>query len=237
MNTAAGEQGNILADQIGLVATALPGVDTVTNQNAFTNGVNAESDTAFKARFGLWLISLAKGTSVAIESAALGVQTNLSCAVLNCVATIGGPSQPGYAVIAVDDGSGATPQSTLNAIAGAAASQSVIPLGSIVSTVQATVIEANVVLTIVCANSAIKSVTVPIVQDAIAAYIGSLNVATVPLAGAPPNNALAYGRLYQIAFDASSNVLDVTGLTLNGGMADIGGEPGTVVRAASITVD
>jgi hypothetical protein len=75
------------------------------------------------------------------------------------------------------------------------------------------------------------------VQAAIASYIGALAVATVPLTGAPPNNLLPFNVLASIAFGASTNVLNVTGILLNGGTADIGGSPGTVVRVSSITVD
>jgi hypothetical protein len=209
----------------------------VTNSAAFTNGTNGETDAAFKTRFALWLPSLAKGTSIAVESAAIGVQVGITCAVLNNTATIGGPFQPGYAVLAIDDGSGATPTATINTVAAAACAQNVIPLGAVVSTVQATVVPATVVMTITCATSAIKATTVPLVQAAIASYIGALAVATVPLTGAPPNNLLPFNVLASIAFGASTNVLNVTGILLNGGTADIGGSPGTVVRVSSITVD
>jgi uncharacterized phage protein gp47/JayE len=236
-NTAVGVAGNIIAGAIGLVASVIPGVDTVTNAVAFTNGVDAETDAGYKARFGLFLPALAKGTPIALESAVLGVQQNLTCAVLNCVATIGGPTAYGYAVIAVDDGSGATPSATLAAVAAAAAGTSIVPLGASVSVVQAAVVYASVELTIICASAAAKAAAQPIVQAAISAYIGTLAVATTPAAGAPPNGVLAYNKLAQIAFGATSAVMNISALTLNGGTADIGGTPGTVVRIASVTVN
>src|ERR1700709_1322799 len=82
-NSAVGVAGNIIAGALGLVTSNIPYVDTVTNTLAFTNGLNAESDTAFKLRFGLFLTSLAKATPVALQSAVLGVAQNLSCAVLS----------------------------------------------------------------------------------------------------------------------------------------------------------
>lgn len=236
-NNVIGVGGNVIAGAIGLVASVIPGVDTVTNPSAFTNGVNAETDAAYKARFGLFLPALAKGTPIALESAVLGVSQNLSCAVLNCVATIGGPTVSGYGVIAVDDGSGATPGATLDAVAAAAAGTSIVPLGATVSVVQATVIYTTVELTIACATAALKTAAQPLVQSAIESYIGALAVATVPASGAPPNGALAYNILPKIAFDASPSVLNVSALTLNGGTADVGGSPGTVVRVASVTVN
>lgn len=236
-NIVAGVAGNVIAGAIGLVASVIPGVDTVTNPVAFTNGLNGETDTAYKARFGLFLPALAKGTPVAIESAVLGVSQNLSCAVLNCTAVIGGPTAYGYGVIAVDDGSGATPSATLAAIAAAAAGSSIVPLGASVSVVQAPVVYSTIELTIICATAAAKSAAQPIVQNAIASYVGGLAVATEPAAGAPPNGVLAYNKLAQLAFAASAAVMNISALTLNGGTADIGGSPGTVVRIASVTVN
>lgn len=236
-NSVVGVAGNIFAGAIGLVASVIPGVDTVTNSIAFTNGMNAETDAAYKARFGLFLPALAKSTPIAIESAVLGVSQNLTCAVLNCVATIGGPTAYGFGVIAVDDGSGATPSALLAAIGAAAAGPSIVPLGASVSVVQASVVYATVELTIICATAAVKMASLPIVQNAIASYVGSLAVATMPAAGAPPNGLLAYNKLSQIVFAASSSVLNISSLTLNGGTADIGGSPGTVVRLSSVTVN
>jgi len=97
------------------------------------------------------------------------------------------------------------------------------------------VVFATVELTIICATAAAKSAAQPIVQAAISTYIGGLAVAAVPATGAPPNGVLAYNKLAQLAFGATSAVLNISALTLNGGAADIGGMPGTVVRVAGVT--
>ncbi len=236
-NNVVGVAGNVIAGAIGLVASVIPGVDTVINPAAFTNGMNPETDTAYKARFGLFLPALARGTPIAIESAVLGVAQNLSCAVLNCVATVGGSTAYGFGVIAVDDGSGATPSATLNAVATAAAGTSILPLGSSVSVVQAPVVDAAVELTIICATASLKAAAQAVVQNAISTYIGNLPVATVPAVGAPPNGVLSYNKLAQIAFAASASVLNISALRLNGSTTDIGGSPGTVVRVAAVMVN
>ncbi len=236
-NAVQGVAGNIIAGAIGLIASVIPGVDTVTNATPFTNGMDAENDAAYKARFGLFLPALARGTPVALESATLGVAQNLSCSVLNCVATIGGPPAYGYGVIAVDDGSGNTPGATLEAVATAAAGTSIVPLGATVSVVQARVVPATVELTITCATAAAKAAAQTAVQTAILAFIRALPVATVPAQGAPPNGVLPFYKLMQLAFGATPAVLNVSAVTLNGATSDIGGVPGTVVRAASVTVN
>jgi hypothetical protein len=229
-NLVVGTAGNILANALGLVASALPGVDTVTNAAAFTNGLNAESDAAYKSRFGLFLAALARGTVTAVESAALGVQQNLTCAVLSNQAAIGGSAVPGSFVVAVDDGSGATPSETITAVANAV--DAVRPVGSTAYVLQATVIDAVVVLTLTCATTALHTQAVAAVQAAVTAYIAALPVAT-----GSNNASFPYWRIGQLAFDASPLVQTVTAVTLNGGTVDIGGTPGTVVRVGSVSVN
>ena len=221
-NSSVGVAGNIIAGALGLVTSNIPYVDTVTNATAFSNGMNAESDTAFKFRFSLFLTSLAKATPIALQSAVLGVAQNLTCAVLSGVQSVGGPLAPGYGVIAVDDGSGATPSATLAAIATAATGPSMLALGAVCTVMQAPVITADVALTITCST---------VVTAAVSAYIAGLPVST-PAVPAP----LAYSALFKIAYGASANVTNVTGVTLNSGAADIGGVAGTVVRAGSLAV-
>ncbi len=217
-NSSVGVAGNIIAGALGLVTSNIPYVDTVTN-------------TAFKSRFSLFLTSLAKATPIALQSAVLGVAQNLTCAVLSGVQTVGGPFAPGYGLIAVDDGSGATPNATLAAIATAATGPSMLALGAVCTVIQAPVITAEVALTIICATSVQKSAALPLVTAALSAYIAGLPVST-PAVPAP----LAYSALFKIAYGASANVTNVTGVTLNGGTSDVGGVAGTVVRAGRVAV-
>jgi hypothetical protein len=230
-NSAVGVAGNVIAGALGLVTSNIPYVDTVTNTLAFSNGMNAESDTAFKLRFSLFLTSLAKATPIALQSAVLGVAQNLTCAVLSGVQTVGGPFAPGYGVIAADDGSGATPSATLAAIAAAATGPSMLALGAVCTVMQAPVITAEVALTISCATAVQKSAALPLVTAAVSAYIAGLPVSTSAIP-AP----LAYSALFKIAYGASANDTNVICVTLNNGTADIGGEAGTVVRAGSVAV-
>ena len=235
-NSVIGTAGNILAGALGLItgglASGIIPFDTVTNTVGYDNGLNEEEDAAYKSRFSLFLAALARGTPVALASATLAVSQNLTCAVLNCVATVGGAFQVGYGVIAIDDGSGDTPSSTINAVAAAATGQSILALGAVCSVVQAPVVWADVVLTITCPTAAIKAITQPIVQAAIQAYIGALAVSTSTTPAPLPYNILS-----KLAFDASPNVTNVTAITLNGGTADIGGSVGTVVRVSAVTVN
>src|SRR3984957_18060737 len=60
-----GSGGNVLANSITSIGQAISGIDTVTNSSAFTNGIDAESDASFRARFVLFIASLSKGTEIA----------------------------------------------------------------------------------------------------------------------------------------------------------------------------
>ena len=74
----AGSQGNVLANSITSTNTGISGVDIVTNASAFTNGIDAETDAAFRIRFVAYLLSLSKDTKAAIGSAINNVQQGLS---------------------------------------------------------------------------------------------------------------------------------------------------------------
>jgi hypothetical protein len=230
-NNIIGVAGNIIAGALGLVTSNIAYVDTVTNAAAFTDGVNAESDAAFKFRFGLFLTSLAKATPIAMQSAVLGVAQNLTCAVLSGCQTVGGAFTPGYGVIAVDDGSGATASAVLTAVATAATGPSMLALGAVCAVMQAPVLTANVALTITCSTSVQKAAAVPLVTAAVAAYVAALPVST--LSDPAP---LPYSALLKVAYGASENVTNVSNVTLNGGTEDIGGAEGTVVRVGAVTV-
>jgi uncharacterized phage protein gp47/JayE len=70
----AGERANVEEFQIVQFITRVPGVETVANQTAFSNGRNRESDASFRARLKRHVQALSRGTPIAIESFALNAQ-------------------------------------------------------------------------------------------------------------------------------------------------------------------
>jgi uncharacterized phage protein gp47/JayE len=56
----AGSAGNVQPGAITVISSALAGIDSVTNAAVLTGGIDAESDAAFKLRFGNYLASLSK---------------------------------------------------------------------------------------------------------------------------------------------------------------------------------
>jgi uncharacterized phage protein gp47/JayE len=222
-NAAAGTTGNVLAGTIGLIASSAPGLDTVTNANAFTNGLNAETDTALKARFGLWFSSLSKSTPAAIDAAVADVAQNLTWRQINNT-DAGGNFAPGAVTVAVDDGSGATPSSTIALVATAVQAVRAATINAYV--IAAAPLAASISMTLTTAPNTNHAAAVASVQAALTIYIGGLGV----------GGTLPYTRLAQLAYDSSSAITNITGLTLNGGTADLVPTDFQVVRAGALTV-
>jgi uncharacterized phage protein gp47/JayE len=222
--TVAGSAGNVQAGTISLLAAAIPGVDTVSNAAPIAGGLDGESDPALRARFAVFLDSRARATRTAIGYAVASVQQGLQYTIQENV-TQSGFAQPGCFVVTVDDGTGAPPAALLAAIG--TAIEAVRPLGSIWTVVAPTIVKANVAMTITTAPGAVHASVAAEVAAAIAAFINALPV------GAP----LFWSRLSQVAYAASAQVVNVTGVTLNGGAADITPGQGGVVKAGSVTVN
>lgn len=219
----AGAAGNVLAGAIGLLASAIPGIDTVSNAAPLTGGLDAESDTAFKARFGNYLASLSRATVGAIEEAVAGVQQGLSVSISENIDQTGAAS-PGNFIVTVDNGTGAPPASLLATVQQAV--DAVRPVGTRFAVQGPVVTTANVSLTLTLVQNAISQTVIGAVTNAIGAYIASLPV------GAP----LPHSKLVQIAYDASSAVVNVTDTLLNGSAADLVPPLFGVVRAGTISV-
>jgi uncharacterized phage protein gp47/JayE len=203
-----GSAGNVQIGTISLIASAIPGIDTVTNSAAFTNGVDAESDSAFRARFVLYIQGLSKATPLAVDSAVADVQQGLTYNIL-VNQNADGDYQPGNFVVVVNDGTGSPSDSLLDNVS--AAVNLVAPLGSTFSVQGPVLTTVNVSLILTVASGYnINNIEGP-VQTAIQAYISALGI----------GESLPYTRVAQIAYDAAAGITNVTGLTLNGGTSDI----------------
>lgn len=111
----AGSASNVIAGQLNQIASSIPGIDTVSNGSPIDNGVDAESDNAFLARFPLYLASLAEATETAIVNAAGSVQQGLQIVPLENINSSGG-AQLGAFTIVVDNGTGSPPSGLLSLI-------------------------------------------------------------------------------------------------------------------------
>ncbi len=218
-----GANGNVLAGMISLISSPIAGVDVVNNQNALAGGVDAESDLAFKARFGNYLASLSRATNISIGSAIGTVQQGLSYSIAENQDQTGS-TQMGHFVVTVDDGTGSPPSSLLQVI------QQVVdgirPVGTSFAVQGPVLVRAAISAAIVTAGGADHALAVSAVVAGWQNYIDALQVGAV----------LSYTKLAQLAFESSSSIINVSELTLNGGTADLIPPLFGVVRSGVLTV-
>jgi len=221
-----GTFGNMQIGAITILQTGISGVDTVTNPAAFTNGFNAETDAALKARFVLYMASLAKGTEGAIEFAIVSVQQGMQFQLIE-----NPPPAPGFppaVTVYVDDGSGAIPPATLTAAMTAA--MAVRAAGVSLGVFAATMLQANVVMTIATAPGYIHATVVAQVIAAVTLFINGQGLGATPALG-----QLSYMQVASIAFGVPG-VTDVTSYTLNAAAADLVPAQGAVIKSGSIAI-
>jgi uncharacterized phage protein gp47/JayE len=218
----AGSAGNVQANAISLLTTAIPGVDTVTNSTVFSNGEDAESDAALKARFQVFVATRAEATLAAVENAIATVQLGLSYAVIENTLP-NGTSQPGFFTATVDDGTGNPPTALLSAVY--TAIDAVRPIGSTFAVQPPAVITASVSMSISAAAGYSVATLQGQVASAIETYINGLGIGV----------SLSYTRLSALAYGVIG-VATVSAVLLNNGTADIGGGPTQVVKATGASV-
>jgi uncharacterized phage protein gp47/JayE len=221
--TVAGSAGNVLAGTISLITSALPGIDTATNALALTGGLDAETDASFRLRFQSFINSRTRATIQAVSYAATSIQQGVNCTVQEN--TDGnGDYMPGKFVVTADDGSGSPPAALLTSIQ--AAVEAVRPVGSIFAVSGPTVLPADISLSLAIAPGSNSATAVAAVNLAITTFVNTL----------PVGSSLPFTRLAQIAYDASPAVTNVTGLTLQGGTADLTAAPATVIKIGSLAI-
>jgi uncharacterized phage protein gp47/JayE len=219
----AGAASNAVAGAINTITSSCPGVDAVTNPAGFASGADAETDTAFLARFRLFVASLREATPKALQFAIINLQQGVKCAIVeNFLYT--GAAQAGFFYYIVDDGTGSPPGALVTAAGQvvdmhrAAGVQFGVYAPSIVT--QA------VSMTLVNTPTSTHATVAAIVQAAVTAYLNSL----------PLQATVYYSRLWQVAQDASPDVVEITGLTLAGGVVDVPVTVNQVAKAGVVTV-
>jgi uncharacterized phage protein gp47/JayE len=218
----AGSQGNVLANTITSMGQGIPGVDTVTNSAAFTNGIAAETDTAFKARFVLYIAALSKATDEAIESAIEDVQQGLQYTITEDY-DYNGDYDPGFFYVVLDDGTGSPPSQLLTNVGNAI--DVTRALGIRFAVFAPVVTTATVSMEITSAAGLNHATVVGNVGVALTAFINALGL----------GNGLPYTQLAAVAYGVPG-VTNVTAVLLNGTTADIAGNPKNTIKAGTISV-
>jgi phage-related baseplate assembly protein len=209
---------------VSLLASALPGIDAVSNASAFQNGLDAESDSAFRERFRNFIASRSRATPVAIGYAIDGIQQGLNHTIQENMDAAGQPRMGSF-VVTVDDGSGSPSTALLSTVQ--VAVDAVRPIGSVFSVRPPSVVTVNISLTITVATSIAKAPIAGIVGNAIRSYVNGL----------PIGGSLPLTRLAQVAYAADEAVTNVSQLLANGFAHDITPDASGVVKAGIVAVN
>lgn len=221
--TVSGAGGNADPGTVSLLASAVAGVDTVTNSAAIAGGFEAESDASLQARFVAYIASLPRATRGAIEFAIGQVQPGLTHSVIEGQRP-DGTAAPAVFTIVLDDGTG-TPSADLIARVSAAVSE-YRPLGVEYAVVAPVAKLITVSMQIEVSDPTAQTTAAAAVRAALLAYINAL----------PLGAGLSYYRLSQIAFDASPLVTNVITYDINGQRQDIPPSLRQAVRTTLVTV-
>jgi Baseplate J-like protein len=217
-----GSAGNAGEGLIDVLSSAVPGVDTVTNAAPFQNGTDPETDAEARAGFPLFLQSLSRATPTAIEAAIQALGENVDFT-LTENETLAGVAQPGFFFVVADNGTGNPPSGFLASVGSAI--EAVRGASITFAVFGPTIVTANVVMQIATSASVVHATAVAQVTAALQAFIDAL----------PIGASLPFTILSSIAYGVSG-VTNVTGVTLNGGTADIDPTAAQIIKAGTISV-
>ena len=217
----AGSAGNVQIGVLTSLTSPIPGVDTVTNAAAITNGIDAESDAALRARFQLYIQSLEKGTLAAVGYALASMQQGITYT-LTENQTYAGAQQLGYFYVVIDNGTGSPPASLISA-AGAAI-DAVRPVGVQFNVYAPQIVTANIAVNVTAQPGYTLFTVQSAVVTAITNYVNGLTL------GQPLMWSYLYSLIYGVA-----GVQEATGLTVNGGTADLPCTTQQVIKAGTVT--
>ncbi len=215
----AGTQGNIAANTLTDLMTPIQGVQTVTNASTYSNGVNAETDSALKSRFSLYLSGLRAGIASSVASAIAGLQQGIQYSLTQNQA-YNGTTQNGYFYVVINPSTPALQTSVSSAI------NAICPLSVTFGVFAATAVTANVTMTATAASGYTHAQAAANIQTAIQNYILGLGLGV----------SVYWSELYAVAYGAAG-VQEVTALTLNGGTADLTISAQQAATAGTITVN
>lgn len=219
----AGAGGNAAIGAISTIAQATPNIDKVTNNAAFVNGADKESNIALRIRFVKYIASLSKATKDAVGYAISSIQPGITYTITENK-TYAGDNRPGYFYAVVDDGTGSPTATFISKVSAAIDSVRPLTVGFGVFAPATLSVSASVV--VAASQGYVQNEVALVVKNAITNYLNSLSIA----------EKLPYTRLLQVAYDASPGVANVSNLAVNGGTSDIAPISTQIIRAGAVTV-
>lgn len=218
-----GLAGNAAIGGISVITSAIPGVDTVTNATALTNGEDAETDAAFRLRFQAYIAGLSKGTKAAIGYAIQSVKQDMSYT-LTENESYSGATDYGYFYVVIDDGTGAPSSQVISDVTAAIDATRAFTVNF--GVFGPVVVTANASMTLTIASGYDATAVKALVTTAVTNYLN-----TIPLGESVP-----YTRLAQVAYAASDGVTNVSSVLLNSGTADLSITAKQIAKAGTVTV-
>ena len=200
--------GNSLANQITTLSSVVPYVDFVFNPSALDTGQDAESDSAYRSRFILYINGLSKGTYQALLEAVSevpGVQREKLTENKN----LDGSDHYGYFYALVDDGTGTASPDLLSQAYNAVYNTRGFTIQPAVF--PPTQYPINISMSVTTDGSTDDSTVQNLITSALSNYINSQSFSAF----------FAYSEIPKFAYDADNSVLNVFGWTLNSGNSDV----------------
>ncbi len=218
-----GAAGNTLAGSVTQITGALPGIDRCINAAPMSAGQDAEADEAARRRFVAWVASLSKATRAAVEYAVLSMGQGMSCKVVENQ-TYEGALQPGFFYVVVDDGTGSPTSTTLSSAYNAI--DQVRPFTSTFAVFKPVRLLAVIRLSVTTDGSVEHAAAAALVRQAILSYVNSLKL----------GQSLPWSMLVSLAYGVSPAITNVTGVTVNGGSADLLASGQQVIKSVDVGV-
>jgi uncharacterized phage protein gp47/JayE len=204
----AGSEGNVLANTISVLASAVPGIDFVNNAAPTEGGEDPESDIAFRTRFANFFASRSRATADAIGYAICLSGQNLDYVIQENVDASGNTS-PGNMLIVVNDGTGGLSDSLLNSIS--LSVDAVRAIGTTFSIQPPQIIQVQVSLSVDLPPEPLTSTVQAELQSAIEAYISERTI----------GSTLSITRISQLIYQTEPQVINVSNVMLNNQALDL----------------
>lgn len=219
-----GSAGNIAAGMIGIIASPIAGVDTVTNPLPATGGVDAEADSAYRQRFVGYINSRTLATDQAIASAVAEIQTGIRYAIQENVDAQGN-TKPGSFCVYVDDGSGDPPSSLIAKCQ--AAVEAVRPIATSYAVLGPVKLYVSVTTSFTGGNAQAQPSLASQAETQIAQWITTLGF----------GETLAVSKIDAIVHGLDASIVSVSGTLLNGMAADLSAPPNAVFVLQNVTAN
>ncbi len=217
-----GAAGNVQAGAITLLASAMPGIDAVTNPYAAAGGLDAEPDAVLRTRFANFIDSRSRATPAAIAFTIASLQQGLTY-VLAENTDPSGAARQGFFTVTVNDGSGAPPATLLGAVSSAL--EGVRPVGTQFAVLPPVMVTANISLSLTVSASN-SSAAQSAVAAALTSYVATLGIGT----------PLPVSRLAAIAYATDPTITNVSAVTINGG-GDLVPPPNGIIMPGTVAVN